>query len=142
MRRGRGVVVAILLLLFAGLPEASEGARKKSKRRSKARSAKPAKIVPANFDVKLPVLGTRLAEFPPGEGKAIADQACLNCHSADVVRQQRLNEKQWTASLAKMSGWGAEIPESRKDALLAYLVKNFGPDNDRFQPVVTRPVGR
>ena len=27
-------------------------------------------------------------------------------------------------------------------ALVAYLVKHFGPDNDRFQPVVTKPLGR
>jgi cytochrome c5 len=142
VRRSRGLAVALLLLLFAGLPDGSEGASRKSKRRPKGRSAKSARPAPANFDVKLPVLGTRLAEFPPGEGKAVADQACLNCHSADVVRQQRLTEKQWAASLAKMSGWGAEVPESRKASLLAYLVRNFGPDNDRFQPVVTRPVGR
>ena len=142
MSRRKGLGVALLLLVFAALPDGSEGAPKKSKKRSKTKSARSAKVVPSNFDVKLPVLGTRLADFPPGDGKAIADQACLNCHSADIVRQQRLTEKQWTASLAKMSGWGAEIPESRKDALLAYLVKNFGPDNDRFQPVLTRPVGR
>ena len=41
-----------------------------------------------------------------------------------------------------MMGWGAEVPDARKDELIAYLVKNFGPDNDSFQPVVTRPVGR
>jgi hypothetical protein len=38
--------------------------------------------------------------------------------------------------------WGEEVPESQREALIAYLVKNFGPDNDRFQPIVTRPVGR
>jgi hypothetical protein len=59
-----------------------------------------------------------------------------------MVRQQRLNEKQWTASVTKMMGWGAEVPEKQKDALIAYLVKNFGPDNATFQPVVTRPVGK
>jgi quinoprotein glucose dehydrogenase len=131
--------LAVLLVLLAALPEGSQAATKKPKGRAKAKSAKPA---PATFDVKLPVLGTRLAEFPPGEGKSVADSACLACHSTDLVRQQRLTEKQWTASLTKMIGWGAEVPESRKEALLAYLVKNFGPDNDRFEPVITRPVGR
>jgi quinoprotein glucose dehydrogenase len=71
--------------------------------------------------------------------KSVADQACLNCHSADIVRQQRLNEKQWTASVNKMIGWGASVPEGKKDPLVAYLVEHFGPDNDRFQPVVTGP---
>jgi mono/diheme cytochrome c family protein len=131
-----GVPVALLLAFLVFLPGGSEAASKKPKKRAKE------KETPVNFDKNLPVLGTRLAELPPGEGKAVADQACLNCHSADMVRQQRLTEKQWTASLAKMTGWGAEVPESKKDALLAYLVKNFGPDNDRFEPVATRPVGR
>lgn len=134
-----GLGLALLLALLAGLPEGSQAATKKSKRRAKAKSVKPA---PVTFDVKLPVLGTKLAEFPPGEGKSVADSACLTCHSTDLVRQQRLTEKQWTANLTKMIGWGAEVPESRKETLIAYLVKNFGPDNDRFEPVITRPVGR
>jgi len=118
------------------LPDGTQAASKKKKRRAKA------KETPVNFDKNLPVLSTRLAPFPPGAGKSLADQACLNCHSADMARQQRLTEKQWTASVTKMVGWGAEVPESGRDALIAYLVANFGPDNDRFQPVITRPVGR
>lgn len=94
------------------------------------------------FDVLLPVLGTQLAELPPGPGKATADAACLKCHSADILRQQRLNEKQWGANVTKMAGWGADVPDPSRDELIAYLVKNFGPDNDRFKPVVTRPSGR
>jgi len=94
------------------------------------------------IDESLPVLGTQLAELPPGPGKATADTGCLKCHSADVLRQQRLNEKQWGASVTKMVGWGADVPDPKRDELIAYLAKNFGPDNDRFKPVVTRPVGR
>lgn len=141
MRRAR-LALALLLVLLAGLPDGSQAATKKSKKRAKAKSAKTVKPAPVTFDVKLPVLGTRLAEFPPGEGKSLADQACLTCHSTDLVRQQRLTEKQWTATVTKMAGWGADVPESRKETLIAYLVKNFGPDNDRFEPVVTRPAGR
>jgi mono/diheme cytochrome c family protein len=133
-----GALLALLFAFVLCLPEATDAAAKKKKRTAKAK----AKETPVNFDKNLPVLGTRLAPFPPGEGKALADQACLNCHSTDMVRQQRLTEKQWTASVAKMAGWGAEVPESERDALIAYLVANFGPDNDRFEPVVTRPVGR
>ena len=91
---------------------------------------------------KRPSLGTRLSSLPPGRAKAIADKACLRCHSADILRQQRLSDKQWTASVTKMIGWGAEIPENKKAELVAYLAKNFGPDNDRFRPVVTRPLDR
>ncbi len=137
MRRGRaGVLLPLLLALMTCLPAGTQAASKKKKRRAKATET------PVNFDKRLPVLSTRLAPFPPGEGKSLADQACLSCHSADMVRQQRLTEKQWTAEIIKMAGWGAPVRESERDILIAYLVRNFGPDNDRFEPVLTRPVGR
>lgn len=86
-----------------------------------------------------PLLGSTIAPLPDGQGKEIADQACLKCHSTDIVRQQKLTEKQWTASVTKMIGWGAEVPESRKDELVRYLVANFGPGNAAFRPVVVQP---
>jgi invasion protein IalB len=88
----------------------------------------------------LPALGTQLTPFPAGAMKAAADEACLNCHSTDITRQQRLTQKQWTAVTDKMIGWGAVVKEDQKDALIAYLVEHFGPENDRFQPVVSAPV--
>jgi len=127
-------VAALLACAFFDQPAAAKP-RKKSRRHKPAAAA-------ANFDTRLPVLGTHLSEFPPGAAKPVADQACLSCHAADLVWQQRLTEKQWTASVNKMIGWGAEVPEARKAELVAYLVSNFGPDNTKFQPVVTRPVGR
>jgi hypothetical protein len=101
-----------------------------------------ARAVAANFDVRLPVLGTHLSDLPPGPARTMVDQACLTCHSSDMLRQQRLTEKQWTAEMTKMIGWGADVPEDRRQALIDYLVANFGPANDSFRPVVTRPVGR
>ena len=93
-------------------------------------------------DEELPVLGSELGSLPAGKSKPLADQACLNCHSADMIRQQRLTEKQWTAEVTKMIGWGAVVPEDEKAALAAYLFEHFGPDNDRFHPVAARPLGR
>lgn len=94
---------------------------------------------PAPAEPALPELGTELGQLPPGVMKTVADQACLHCHSADMVRQQRLTEKQWTAEVNKMIGWGAVVPEDKKDALIAYLLEHFGPDNDRFQPIAASP---
>jgi quinoprotein glucose dehydrogenase len=96
----------------------------------------------AGREPPLPALGTELGELPAGPMKPLADQACLHCHSADMVWQQRLNEKQWTAEVNKMVGWGAVVPEDQKAALVAYLVEHFGPDNDRFRPVAAQPLGR
>jgi hypothetical protein len=86
----------------------------------------------------LPALGTELGELPAGPMKPLADQACLHCHSADMIRQQKLNEKQWTAEVTKMVGWGAAVPEDQRAALVAYLLEHFGPDNDGFHPVAAR----
>jgi len=135
-RRVPGTLLAVLALIAALFlavdPPASARAHRKHRK-------KPA---PQNFDKQLPVLGTRLADLPPGEAKTAAESACLACHSADILWQQRLTEKQWTGEVNKMIGWGAQVPADQKDALIAYLLQNFGPENDKFQPVVTRPVGR
>jgi quinoprotein glucose dehydrogenase len=90
----------------------------------------------------LPQLGTVLRPLPDGPGKSIADGACVACHSADIIRQQRLTEKQWQATVTKMVGWGSPVTDDEKGPLIAYLVRNFGPDNDRFEPVTARPSGR
>jgi hypothetical protein len=89
----------------------------------------------------LPKLGTQFHTLPGGKGKTETEAACFRCHSADMLMQQRLTEKQWTAEITKMTGWGADVPADKRDELIAYLVKNFGPDA-KFEPVVSRPVGR
>ena len=88
----------------------------------------------------LPTLGSVITPLPEGPGKPVAERACLPCHSGDILRQQRLTEKQWTASLTKMAGWGADLSDSDRVVLLPYLVSQFGPENDRFQPVAIRPI--
>jgi len=128
-------IFGVLLLVGDASPGLAQSAKKKKRR------AKPTATRTPDFRVDLPVLGTKLEEFPPGPGKATADQACLQCHSASMSSQQRLNDKQWLREIDKMAGWGAPVPADKKDELLAYLVAHFGPDN-RFEPVVTRPVGK
>jgi sulfite oxidase len=90
----------------------------------------------------LPELGASTPALPDGEGRTIAERACLACHSGDVLRQQRLTERQWTASLTKMKGWGADVPDAEAGRLITYLSEHFGPDNTRFRPVLTRPSRR
>ena len=126
----------LLLSLAFEAPLGAASAKKKKKRVESTKEA------PVNFDRNLPVLGTRMALLPPGPMKDLADGACLTCHAADIVAQQHLTEKQWTAEIVKMTGWGAPVPEKDREALAAYLVANFGPGNLRWLPVVTRPVGR
>jgi hypothetical protein len=92
------------------------------------------------FDAKLPVLGTKFHSLPAGHGKSLAEGSCFRCHSADMLVQQRLTEKQWTAEVDKMIRWGAVVKDRDKPVLLAYLAKHFGPEN-KFTPIRTRPSG-
>lgn len=93
-----------------------------------------------SFDHNLPVLGTKFHSLPAGNGKQLIEASCFPCHSADMLVQQRLTEKQWTAEVEKMIRWGAIMKENDKPAAIAYLSKNFGVTN-KFTPIRTRPAG-
>ncbi len=88
----------------------------------------------------LPQPGTqfRERELPAGEAKADVEAACYVCHSADLLAQQRLTQKQWTATVEKMMRWGAVVPAEKKTPIIDYLAKHFGPDH-KFTPTKTKP---
>jgi mono/diheme cytochrome c family protein len=88
----------------------------------------------------LPQIGTALSDFPEAPGVLVARAACLQCHSADMVRQQRLTEKQWNAELDKMVKWGAALKDEDRPALFTYLSSRFGPENASFQPAEAAPI--
>ena len=88
----------------------------------------------------LPVAGTKLGTLPAGNGKAVVESRCYACHSADILLQQRLTEKQWTATVEKMTRWGAEVTPDEKPVMIAYLAKHFGLDNKKFSPTKVRPI--
>ena len=60
----------------------------------------------------LPPLGTKFQQLPAGKGRALVETSCYRCHSADMLVQQRLTEKQWTAEVEKMAKWGAVIKDA------------------------------
>lgn len=103
-------------------------------------SAAPKQRKRVNYDPGLPILGTKLRALPNGKGKEVAESGCLPCHSADLIVQQRLTEKQWIATVDKMVRWGAIVSDEEKPELIRYLTSHFGPEN-RFTPTKTRPVG-
>jgi hypothetical protein len=89
----------------------------------------------------LPMPGTKFKELPPGKAKADVEAACYACHSADLLAQQRLTPKQWTAAVEKMMRWGAVVPAEKKTPIIEYLAKNFGPGN-RFVATKVRVASR
>jgi hypothetical protein len=53
-------------------------------------------------------------------------RTCLPCHSLRLIHSQRLSSATWNKELDKMAGWGVKY--SDRDALLEYLVANYGND--------------
>jgi hypothetical protein len=89
----------------------------------------------------LPMPGTKFKQLPAGKAKSDVETACYACHSADLLAQQRLTPKQWTATVEKMTRWGAVVPEDKKTPIIDYLARNFGPGN-KFVPTRVKPVSR
>jgi hypothetical protein len=87
----------------------------------------------------LPQAGTKFKTLPATAGQADVEAACYSCHSADLLAQQRLTEKQWTAVVEKMMRWGADVPPEKKSVIIRYLAKHFGP-SARFTPTKTAPL--
>jgi len=67
-------------------------------------------------------------------GAEVVRQDCLACHSEDLLRQQRLTDRQWAKSIDKMRGWGAPTEPGDLDALAAYLASTYAHDSGPFLP--------
>lgn len=60
-------------------------------------------------------------------GAASYTRACLVCHDADIIQQQKLSPTGWTRSVEKMMRWGAAVSEAEKAPLVDYLSSRYGP---------------
>jgi len=67
------------------------------------------------------------ASYPDGPGRAIAERACLICHSAMLTTQQAKDSTGWEKTLATMVKWGAPLTPAEHDTLRDYLLASFGP---------------
>ncbi len=68
------------------------------------------------------------ASFAPGPEKAFAEKACTSCHVAAQVTSQRKARADWVATVEKMVGFGAQVPDEKFDALVSYLATNYPAD--------------
>ena len=90
-------------------------------------------ITPQEREVLQPYLAMHFAPKPAAShantdaGAATYKRACLVCHDADIIEQQKLSKTGWTRSVEKMMRWGAAIPDAEKEALVDYLASRFPP---------------
>jgi len=68
------------------------------------------------------------------EGRALVKNACLSCHSEEMIAQQRLTPAQWTKVVTKMASWGANLEPNDTAPLTAWLAATYGPDAGPFVP--------
>jgi hypothetical protein len=81
-----------------------------------------------------PATASVTADLPSGTMQAKATTACLECHEARIILQQRLSKGAWTKEVDKMVKWGAVVDPSDRDALIDYLSTNFSPDKPAYEP--------
>lgn len=102
-----------------------------------------AQVTPAEREVLQPYLAQHFAPLRQGSGgqaprpvashtsteagQAVYKRACLTCHDADIIEQQKLTPIGWTRSVEKMMRWGATVSEADKQPLVDYLASRFPP---------------
>jgi|SRR5579871_73398 len=72
----------------------------------------------------------------PARGEKEEAQNCIGCHSLRIVHSQRLSKAAWNREIDKMAGWGTNVGD--REALLEYLVANFGDDKPAAAVVLTQ----
>lgn len=67
------------------------------------------------------------ADFPPGPMQEKVKTTCTACHAATQVTKQHKTKAEWSKVLDKMIGYGADVSETERPAVIKYLAANFGP---------------
>lgn len=91
-------------------------------------------VITAEVKITLPPETNR---FKPGPGSEIATAQCIICHSADYISTQPpMPRAVWKAGVQKMQKiYGAPIPDAQVEPLVDYLVRNYGNEKPRGNPL-------
>ena len=74
------------------------------------------------------------AQLSSEQGHALVRDACLSCHSEEMLVQQRLTRAQWSKTVTKMVSWGANLDAKDAEPLAAWLAAEYGPDAGPYEP--------
>jgi hypothetical protein len=72
-------------------------------------------------------------ELPAGAVQSKVKTACMECHDAGIIVQQRLGKAGWTKEVDKMMKWGALVAPGDRDAFIEYLSTSFPSDKDPYK---------
>ena len=80
----------------------------------------------------LTLLHAQSPDLPPGPVQTKMNTACLECHDARIIVQQRLSKAAWTKEIDKMIRWGAVVDPADREAFIDYLSSNFPEGNKPY----------
>jgi competence protein ComEA len=69
-----------------------------------------------------------LAQLAPGAGHDETVKVCGKCHAAEQAASLHQSRTGWEETIAKMVSMGSEGTDEEYEAILSYLVKNYGPE--------------
>ena len=84
---------------------------------SSATQAPPAATAPALAPTGAPAL----------DGAALLDTRCSVCHPSTRAKAAKKTLDEWTQTVTRMIGKGAQLTDAEKAALIDYLAKTYGP---------------
>jgi hypothetical protein len=87
-----------------------------------ARAGRPARGASIRQDLSAPG-----APLPEGPEKTLVVRVCTKCHGAAVFSSVRMSRKAWQNEVAAMDEKGAIGTTKEREAVVEYLVRNFGP---------------
>ena len=72
--------------------------------------------------------GSAMADLPAGPGHDETLKVCGKCHSPEQAASLHQSRTGWEETISKMVNLGSEGTDDEYEAVLTYLVKNFGPE--------------
>src|SRR5215831_10262728 len=73
--------------------------------------------------------GQAAQSLPPGDAKAIVDNACTTCHAATMITNAGHTLEDWKLLVERMVSAGADVPQNQMAMVTDYLAKNFAENN-------------
>jgi glucose dehydrogenase len=71
-------------------------------------------------------LAAQTVTLPEGEGKAVFQKMCSQCHGLDVAVASRQTQAHWRSTVEDMVARGARGTDAEIDTVVSYLAANFG----------------
>jgi mono/diheme cytochrome c family protein len=59
------------------------------------------------------------------DGKALVESRCTVCHALDRISSKSKTETEWTSTVERMIGHGAQLNDAEKAAVIAYLAATY-----------------